>query len=216
MSSIPLPATQVQTQNVLANESKGLTQSMPKQSPGRARCDSDSRQGSQRRPRKNRREKRTEASGQARSNSNDSVRRRAARSAVRTARFQCRRRERWIEFHGGGGGDFGSRFGWYVDGVRRKVSENWLKYEIDPRVDAARRVTSPSRSSLRPAREHAGGTVERRALARSFRDARAAADRYLRAAAARLQRQQVSQSSFGSITSARSRVPSECSQVTKK
>ena len=40
----------------------------------------------------------------------------------------------------GGNGDFGSRFGWYVDAVRRKVSENWLKYEVDPRVDAARRV----------------------------------------------------------------------------
>ena len=40
----------------------------------------------------------------------------------------------------GGNGDFGSRFGWYVDGVRRKVSENWLKYEIDPNIDTARRV----------------------------------------------------------------------------
>ena len=40
----------------------------------------------------------------------------------------------------GGTGDFGSRFGWYVDGVRRKVSENWLKYEIDPNIDTARRV----------------------------------------------------------------------------
>jgi protein TonB len=40
----------------------------------------------------------------------------------------------------GGGGDFGSRYSWYVDVVRRKVSENWLKYEIDPRVSTARRV----------------------------------------------------------------------------
>ena len=40
----------------------------------------------------------------------------------------------------GGTGDFGSRFGWYVDGVRRKVSDNWMKYEVDPRVDTARRV----------------------------------------------------------------------------
>ncbi len=39
-----------------------------------------------------------------------------------------------------GGGDFGSRFAWYVDQVRRKVSENWLKYEIDPSVSTARRV----------------------------------------------------------------------------
>ena len=38
------------------------------------------------------------------------------------------------------GGDFGSRFAWYVDQVRRKVSENWMKYEIDPSVSTARRV----------------------------------------------------------------------------
>jgi periplasmic protein TonB len=38
------------------------------------------------------------------------------------------------------GGDFGSRFSWYVDQVRRKVSENWLQYEIDPSIKSARRV----------------------------------------------------------------------------
>ncbi len=32
----------------------------------------------------------------------------------------------------GSGGDFGSRFAWYVQAVQRKVSENWLKYEVDP------------------------------------------------------------------------------------
>jgi protein TonB len=38
------------------------------------------------------------------------------------------------------GGDFGSRFSWYVDQVRRKVSDNWLKYEIDPNISSAKRV----------------------------------------------------------------------------
>ena len=38
------------------------------------------------------------------------------------------------------GGDFGSRYAFYVDQVRRKVSENWMKYEIDPNVSTARRV----------------------------------------------------------------------------
>src|SRR5579864_4243885 len=33
ISSIPLPRPQVETQNVLANESKGLTQSPPKETP---------------------------------------------------------------------------------------------------------------------------------------------------------------------------------------
>src|SRR5581483_4807773 len=40
----------------------------------------------------------------------------------------------------GGGGDFGNRYAWYVRVVQQKVSENWLKYEVDPRVSEARRV----------------------------------------------------------------------------
>ncbi len=40
----------------------------------------------------------------------------------------------------GAGGSFGSRYAWYVDAVRRKVSENWLKYEVDPSINNARRV----------------------------------------------------------------------------
>lgn len=40
----------------------------------------------------------------------------------------------------GSGGDFGSRFSWYVQGVQRKVTENWLKYEVDPRITDAKRV----------------------------------------------------------------------------
>lgn len=40
----------------------------------------------------------------------------------------------------GNGGDFGSRYSWYVQAVQRKVSESWLKYEVDPRISEARRV----------------------------------------------------------------------------
>jgi len=40
----------------------------------------------------------------------------------------------------GSGGDFGSRFSWYVETVQRKVTENWLKYEVDPRITDAKRV----------------------------------------------------------------------------
>jgi protein TonB len=40
----------------------------------------------------------------------------------------------------GSGGDFGSRFSWYVQGVQRKVTENWLKYEVDPGIRDAKRV----------------------------------------------------------------------------
>ena len=40
----------------------------------------------------------------------------------------------------GGGGDFGTRYAWYVRVVQQKVSENWLKYEVDPRIQNANRV----------------------------------------------------------------------------
>ncbi len=40
----------------------------------------------------------------------------------------------------GGGGDFGNRYAWYVRVVQQKVSENWLKYEVDPRISDAQRV----------------------------------------------------------------------------
>jgi periplasmic protein TonB len=47
---------------------------------------------------------------------------------------------------GGGGltfsgdGAFGSRYGWYVDAVRRKVAENWYKYEVGAGLESAKRV----------------------------------------------------------------------------
>ena len=40
----------------------------------------------------------------------------------------------------GSGGDFGSRYSWYVQAVQRKVTENWLKYEVDPSITEASRV----------------------------------------------------------------------------
>jgi len=40
----------------------------------------------------------------------------------------------------GGGGDFGTKYAWYVRVIQQKVSENWLKYEVDPRITSAQRV----------------------------------------------------------------------------
>ncbi|MGD0520693.1 MAG: TonB C-terminal domain-containing protein [Terracidiphilus sp.] len=31
-------------------------------------------------------------------------------------------------------GDFGSRFGWYVEVIKRKVDQNWYRAEVDPRT----------------------------------------------------------------------------------
>ncbi|HXW55578.1 MAG TPA: TonB family protein [Candidatus Cybelea sp.] len=45
-----------------------------------------------------------------------------------------------LGFGGPGGGDFGSRFPWYVQAVQRRVSSNWLQSTIDPTVSVAPRV----------------------------------------------------------------------------
>lgn len=41
---------------------------------------------------------------------------------------------------GPGGGDFGSRYPWYVDAVRNRVRQMWDQTTIDPAVRAARRA----------------------------------------------------------------------------
>jgi protein TonB len=41
---------------------------------------------------------------------------------------------------GPGGGDFASRYGWYVESVKRAISQNWIQTSIDPSVRAARRA----------------------------------------------------------------------------
>jgi periplasmic protein TonB len=45
-----------------------------------------------------------------------------------------------LGFNGVGGGDFGSRFSWYVEAVQRRVSSNWLQSSVDPSVSVAPRV----------------------------------------------------------------------------
>jgi protein TonB len=45
-----------------------------------------------------------------------------------------------ISAKGQGGGDFASRYGYYIDGVRRTISGNWLQSTIEPAVRAARQA----------------------------------------------------------------------------
>ena len=45
-----------------------------------------------------------------------------------------------LAVQGQGGGDFASRYGWYIESVKRAISQNWLQTSIDPSVRAARRA----------------------------------------------------------------------------
>jgi protein TonB len=140
ISTVPLPASPVQTQNVLANESKGLSQSLPKPVEKEPEAIPI--------PDKNAKKKlKLETSASKKKPSPEPVE--EANNVVPFGQggpvsgpygmFSAGGAKGGFGFTGGGG-DFGTRFAWYVGAVQRKVSENWLKYEVDPRITEAQRV----------------------------------------------------------------------------
>ena len=144
---------------MLANESKGLSQSDPAPR-------------SQKKTIKRHRDSRQAEQGQAGQTKSRDHQRRAANLPSRSRRSQPRlasnraRWRRWItsvpfgaggpvagpyttfqsgstaggmKFGEGGNGSFGSRFGWYTDVVARKVHQAWQS-EVNPSIDSAKRV----------------------------------------------------------------------------
>lgn len=139
VSSIPLPANPQQTTNVLATESKGLSQSQPRVEP-----------------------KEPEAIPIPDKNTKTKIKPAPIHTATKRKPEPPPPESNQIPYGEGGpangpytmsaggakggfgftgnGGDFGSQYAWYVQGVQRKVTENWLKYEVDPRITEAKRV----------------------------------------------------------------------------
>src|SRR5713101_4073883 len=133
---VPLPAPTEQTQNLVANESKGLTESQPKAVeqqpealpiPDRNAKKKPEQRTSPEKPRTPPPEDNRVPFGQGGPVSGP------------YGVFTANNAKGGFSFTGPAG-DFGSQFGWYVDVVRRKVSENWMKYEIDPTISSSRRV----------------------------------------------------------------------------
>lgn len=139
VSGVPLPANPAETTNVLATESKGLSRSEPKAQ-----------------------EKEPEAIPIPDKNAKNKIKPAPVKTATLRKPEPQPEESNQIPYGEGGpvsgpysmnagaakggfgftgsGGDFGSRFAWYVQGVQRKVTENWLKYEVDPRISEAKRV----------------------------------------------------------------------------
>ena len=140
VSNVPLAVAQSQTQNVLANESKGLTQSLPKVE-----------------------EKEPDAIEIAGRNKKIKPKQKPVTESKANPHPAPEPEENQVAFGEGGpvsgpygtfsaagakggfgvtgaGGDFGTRFASYVMGIQRRISENWMRYEIDPRINNAQRV----------------------------------------------------------------------------
>ncbi len=145
VNSIPLPANpQAQPQNVLANESKGVSQSVPKPVEKDKTAipipDRHAKEKTKVKPPKQPPVTPTREQPREVAKESDVVPfGQGGPVSGPYGVFNAAGAKGGFGFNGSGG-DFGSRFGWYVDAVRRKVSENWLKYEIDPSISASRRV----------------------------------------------------------------------------
>ena len=144
VSTVPLPANpQAQPENVLANESKGLSQSKPKpvEKDTTAIPIPDRQTKTKTKPTKQPVTPAREKPRQTASLEPPNVIPFGQGGPVSGPYgvFNAGGAKGGFGFSGGGG-DFGTRFAWYVDAVRRKVSENWMKYEVDPSVSTARRV----------------------------------------------------------------------------
>lgn len=138
VTTVPLPASQVQTDNVLANESKGLTKSLPKAADLELEAIPIPDKNAKKKKDKetSSKQQKTQPVEEA---SNVIPYGQGGPVSGPYGTFSAGGAKGGFGFSGGGG-DFGSRYSWYVKVVQQKVSENWLKYEIDPRISDAQRV----------------------------------------------------------------------------
>lgn len=138
VSTIPLPS-QPDATNVLANESKGVSQSQPKEEEKEPDAIPIADKTVKTKPTKQPATPTKEKPREVAKVDNTVPFGQGGPVSGPYGTFSASGAKGGFGFTGGSG-DFGSRYAWYVDQVRRKVSENWLKYEIDPSVSTARRV----------------------------------------------------------------------------
>lgn len=139
VSTVPLPANPTQTQNVLANESKGLSQSLPKTVENAPEAIPIPDKNAKKKPKQTTTSQRKPQPEPEEEASNVVPFGEGGPVSGPYGIFNAGGAKGGFGFTGGGG-DFGSRYAWYVHVVQQKVSENWLKYEVDPRITTAQRV----------------------------------------------------------------------------
>src|SRR6202050_3316635 len=140
VSTVPLPANPAPTKNVLANESKGITQSQPKIEEKAPDAIEIQGKNAKIKPKKKPETATQEKPLAAPEEENNQVAfGEGGPVSGPYGTFTAGGAKGGFGITGGGG-DFGTKFGWYVQIIQRKVSENWLKYEVDPRISTAERV----------------------------------------------------------------------------
>ena len=136
VSNVPLPANPVQTQNVLATESKGVSKSQPKPVVEEKEAIPIPEKNAKKKPvqqptatqRKPPPEPVEEANNVVPFGEGGPAKSFSAGAATGGIGFT------------GTAGDFGARYGWYVQIIAQKTQQSWLAYEVDRRITQAQRV----------------------------------------------------------------------------
>src|SRR6202023_1491835 len=140
VSTVPLPANPSQTKNVLANESKGVTQSQPKIEEKEPDAIEIQGKNAKIKPKKKQETASKEKPLPAPEEETNQVAfGEGGPVSGPYGTFSAAGAKGGFGISGGGG-DFGTKYAWYVHVIQQKVSENWLKYEVDPRITTAQRV----------------------------------------------------------------------------
>jgi protein TonB len=140
VSTVPLPANPAQTQNVLANESKGLTQSQPKVQEKEPDAIEIQGKNAKIKPKPKQETASKEKPQPAPEEETNQVAfGEGGPVSGPYGTFSAAGAKGGFGITGGGG-DFGSKYAWYVQVIQKKVQDNWLRYEVDPRISTAQRV----------------------------------------------------------------------------
>lgn len=140
VSTVPLPANPAQTQNVLANESKGVTQSQPKIEQKEPDAIEIQGKNAKIKPKKKQETASKEKPQPAPEEETNQVAfGEGGPVSGPYGTFSAAGAKGGFGITGSGG-DFGTKYAWYVRVIQQKVADNWMRYEVDPRIQSAERV----------------------------------------------------------------------------
>jgi protein TonB len=139
VSTVPLPATPTQSQNVLANESKGLTQSQPKVQEKEPDAIEIQGKNAKIKPVKPPTPTKAKPEPAPEQETNQVAFGEGGPVSGPYGTFSAGGAKGGFGVTGGSG-DFGTLYAYYVHVIQQKISENWLKYEVDPGIATAQRV----------------------------------------------------------------------------
>ena len=139
VSSVPLPSSAAKTENVLANESKGVTKSQPKIEEKEPDAIAIQGKNTKVKPKKLPTPTKEKPKPDLEQETNQVAFGEGGPVSGPYGSFASGGAKGGFGITGSGG-DFGTKYAYYVQIVQRKVSENWLKYEVDPRITSAQRV----------------------------------------------------------------------------